>query len=95
MTGVVVGGGTIAATGATISGMAYAGAPWWAIAAVATVFVLLGAVVGLVQALVPQDSGDRLEWWRDRRRHQTRLGARVKVTPQNLPGAKPVDQIGG
>ncbi|WP_217547678.1 hypothetical protein [Streptomyces sp. GbtcB6] len=45
-----------------------AGAPWWAIIGC---IVLLLVVVG-VQSVFPQDSADRLAWWKDRRRYQAR-----------------------
>ncbi|MEU6798986.1 hypothetical protein ABZ907_45455 [Nonomuraea wenchangensis] len=45
---------------------ALAGAPWRI-----TVLVL---IVAVIQAIFPQESGDRLEWWRDRRRHQRLVG---------------------
>ena len=68
MRGAVVGSGAAAA--GTISAMQLAGAPWGAIVAVAAVCALVAAVVALAQTMIPQDSGDRLEWWRDRRRHK-------------------------
>lgn len=71
MKGAALGGGTIAG-GATVSALAYAGAPWWAIALVASVLTAVGAVVGLATIFIPQDSQDRLEWWRDRRNHRAR-----------------------
>ena len=62
----VVGGGV--AVTAVVSALALAGAPWWAIALVAVVLASVSAGVNVVQSLIPQDSKDRLDWWRDRRR---------------------------
>jgi hypothetical protein len=45
------------------------GAPWWLTAAVFSCFAL-GLIVVAVQSVFPQESADRLAWWRDRRRHQ-------------------------
>lgn len=42
------------------------GAPWWLTAEVFTLYL----VVVAVQSVFPQESADRLAWWRDRRRHQ-------------------------
>ncbi|NJP98646.1 hypothetical protein HCN51_56090 [Nonomuraea sp. FMUSA5-5] len=49
---------------AGIGGVATAltGAPWW------VTTLVLG--VAVIQTVFPQESGDRLEWYRDRRRHQ-------------------------
>ncbi len=44
-------------------------APWWAVIALSALSL---AVTGL-QTCLPQDSGDRLAWWKDRRRHRERL----------------------
>jgi hypothetical protein len=56
-----------AATG-TLTALAIAHAPWWAIFVAAAG----GTAVGVVQMVFPQDSRDRLDWWRDRRRYQER-----------------------
>ncbi|MFC4066787.1 hypothetical protein [Actinoplanes subglobosus] len=71
MRGAGMGGGLVA-SGAIVSALAITGAPWWAIAAVASVLTTAGAVVALTQIFIPQESPDRLAWWRDRRAHQER-----------------------
>ena len=45
------------------------GAPWWILLAAS----LPGALTLILQSLLPQNSRDRLEWWRDRRRHREHL----------------------
>jgi hypothetical protein len=55
---------------------ALAGAPWWIAALV--------LIVALVQTIFPQNSSDRLEWWRDRRRHR-RLAAGKNVVSKTPP----------
>lgn len=60
--------GTLAAGGGGVTALATTGAPWWAILAVAiSTMVALG-----LQTVFPQESQHRLDWWRDRRRHQRR-----------------------
>ncbi|MFC4033868.1 hypothetical protein ACFO3J_20635 [Streptomyces polygonati] len=39
--------------------------PWWAM-----LLSLPSATAVIVRAVFPQDSADRLAWWRDRRRHR-------------------------
>jgi membrane protein implicated in regulation of membrane protease activity len=48
---------------------ALAGAPWW-MAVIAFLWLLCALVVVLVQLVFPQESADRLAWWRDRRRYR-------------------------
>jgi hypothetical protein len=57
---------SLTCTGA-VSALVLSGAPWWVVTAVAGAMTAAGCTVALVQLLVPQDSRDRLEWWRDRR----------------------------
>jgi hypothetical protein len=45
------------------------GAPWW-LTAVSFGCLALGLIVAAIQAVFPQESADRLAWWRDRRGHQ-------------------------
>ena len=45
--------------------IAAAHTPWWALASL--IVILVGA--GAVRAVFPQDSSDRLEWWRGRWAH--------------------------
>ena len=47
-------------------GSALVGAPWWCVAACVLGFLLLRGL----QAVFPQDSADRLEWWKDFRRRR-------------------------
>ncbi|GAA1376572.1 hypothetical protein GCM10009612_75080 [Streptomyces beijiangensis] len=56
--------------------LAVSGAPWWAL----LVATLPGAVVLVLQAVLPQNSHDRLEWWRDRRRHREQLSRTLPPT---------------
>ncbi|GGU82699.1 hypothetical protein GCM10010211_55920 [Streptomyces albospinus] len=58
-----------AATSAPPAALGAAGAPWWAL----VIASLPGTAVLILQALLPQNSRDRLEWWRDRRRHREHL----------------------
>ncbi len=53
-----------------VSALAYAGAPWWAVTLVAIAGITGTACVGIVQSVFPQDSRDRLAWWRDYRRRR-------------------------
>lgn len=45
------------------------GAPWW-LAAAGLVYLGLSLITAAIQAVFPQESADRLTWWRDRREHQ-------------------------
>ncbi len=61
--------------GAIVSGLVLVGAPWWVIAGVGLVSILLAGVVLLAQVLVPADSEHKRDLWlavlRDRRlRHR-------------------------
>jgi hypothetical protein len=68
---VAIGSGS-AALGSTIFALAHAGAPWWAIAFVVVVLAVMGSGMALAQLMLPQNSGDRLDWWLDLRRHRAR-----------------------
>ncbi|WP_372404943.1 hypothetical protein [Streptomyces luteireticuli] len=57
---------------ASLPSAALAGAPWWTLLLTS----LPGAAALLASAVIPQNSHDRLEWWRDRRRHHERLARR-------------------
>ncbi|MFI0220353.1 hypothetical protein [Streptomyces lydicus] len=61
--------GAGAVTSVPPAALAFAGAPWWAL----VIASLPGAAALLLQAALPQNSKDRLEWWRDRRRHREHL----------------------
>lgn len=67
-----IGSGGIVATGSAASALAYVNAPWWGIALVAILIITASAGLAAMQLLLPQDSGDRLEWWRDLRRDRAR-----------------------
>lgn len=43
---------------------ALAGAPWW-LSAAGFGLCAFGLVVMAIQAVFPQESGDRLDWWRE------------------------------
>lgn len=80
----VIGSGFVA-VGGTISALVRANAPWWAIALVAIVLAAMGGVVALAQLVLPQNSRDRLDWWRDLRSHRarrSRVPPAVHVHPQ-------------
>jgi cell division protein FtsW (lipid II flippase) len=93
MRAAAVGGGTVVATGATLTALELAGAPWWAIVIVVSVMVTVGAVIALAQTFIPQESADKLEWWRDRRAHQVRLRRITTAVPR--PRSSPTDSRAG
>ena len=41
------------------------GAPWWVLVTVFLLSLLVTTVLGLSKNLVPQDSADRVTWWRE------------------------------
>jgi hypothetical protein len=47
----------------------HSGAPWWIVVAI-IVTPITAAIVAVVRHVFPQESRDRLEWWRDRRRRK-------------------------
>lgn len=53
-------------------GLGEAGAPWWAVLGLTAFLSILALTAICVQTLIPQNSRDRLAWWRDRRRRQRR-----------------------
>jgi hypothetical protein len=53
---------------------AWAHAPWWTVLAVIAGSVLLG----FVQATFPQESSDRLAWWRAHSRCTNRKHSKIK-----------------
>ncbi|WP_329112881.1 hypothetical protein [Streptomyces sp. NBC_01465] len=61
--------GISAASSVPPAALAVSGAPWWAL----LVATLPGAMALMLQSVFPQNSQDRLEWWRDRRRHREHL----------------------
>ena len=54
------------------------GGPWWAEFAVAA----LALLAVCLRIVFPQDSPDKLAWWRDR---LTKRGSRVATEPEQLP----------
>ncbi|MGW3038158.1 hypothetical protein ACWDCB_44115 [Streptomyces sp. NPDC001178] len=58
--------GTLSSVGSALVGH-LAGAPWWAVTGCT---VLLLGVIAL-QTVFPQNSADRLAWWKDRRRYRS------------------------
>jgi hypothetical protein len=48
------------------------GAPWWAAALVAVMLMISTTTVGLAERMLPQDSRDRRDWWRDFWQHRDR-----------------------
>lgn len=63
------------APGASGAASRLAGAPWWMTAmtvACGTVVIIVQALPQILQAALPQESADRVTWWRDSRRHQRR-----------------------
>jgi hypothetical protein len=69
-----IGAAGLGASGVTVWAAAGNG-PWWAAAGLATLTAIglaLQAIPHVLHALVPQDSPDRLEWWRDVLAYRTR-----------------------
>lgn len=54
------------------AGLRAAGAPWW----ICCVFAALGAGTVCLHIVFPQDSPDKLAWWRERRRSRPRCRCR-------------------
>lgn len=67
----MIGSGGFVAVGGTVSALMYDKAPWWAIALAAVVLTTLSVVLAIARLLLPQDSHDLLQWWRDLRRYRT------------------------
>lgn len=49
--------------------------PWW----ITALLICAASSAVLVQTVFPQESADRLEWWRDRRRIRTRAKLRRHI----------------
>ncbi|WP_329138130.1 hypothetical protein OG552_29675 [Streptomyces sp. NBC_01476] len=54
--------------------MAIAGTPWWAVAASALAMALVSAAVLAAQILIPDQSADKLDWWREVLRYREGRG---------------------
>jgi hypothetical protein len=65
-----LGGGALA-----LAAMSSAGAPGWSVVLAA----VTGAVIGVLPALLPQESAHRRDAWRDWLRHRERM-ARLRIT---------------
>jgi hypothetical protein len=66
-------------------------APPWPGTLVAMVLSLGALIVGLATAVVPQESSDRLSWWREWLRHRERMAdkhADHAIPPKRDQGAK-------
>ncbi|MFF0191072.1 hypothetical protein [Streptomyces sp. NPDC005244] len=71
------------ASSAPPAALSLSGAPWWILLAAS----LPGALALILQTLLPQNSRDRLDWWRDRRRHQENLLNRTSPPPSTASDA--------
>ena len=61
-----------------------AGGPWWAAFVLAVLGLVLGLVTVLIRIVFPQDSPDKVTWWRERRcasRHRVADTKRRKRRP--------------
>lgn len=100
-----LGAGSVAVgCGGMLSAIAHAGAPWWALVLIVIIAMLLTAVFLLGRLVMPQNSQDRLNWWRDMRRNrvgrktqQPRLphGSLVIVLPARPMPKPPADDREG
>jgi len=80
---------TAVTAGGTASGAAVLlvdKAPWWVVATV----LAGGTLLGVIQAVFPQESQDRLGWWQSRWRHQERKGKSVAAATASHGGQTPV-----
>src|SRR4051795_13337344 len=72
----------------TTTFVALAHAPWW----IAALLTIATVVVAFVQGVFPQESGHRLEWWRDRRRsglaRRRARGRRRRLPPAQDPAGQ-------
>ena len=72
-----------ASLGLSALAVALADGPWWIVA----LLICAVSFITLVQTVFPQESADRLEWWRDRRRTR----ARAQAPPNSAPVEKMID----
>jgi len=86
--------GSINASGFGLSalGSVLADGPWWA----TSLLVSAALACALVETLFPQESADRLEWWRDRRRvrEHSRRGGVAASHPRSSINLVKFDQQG-
>jgi hypothetical protein len=61
-------------TGAGTATLGFVQTPWWAI----MICTLVGIGAAALHVVFPQESADRLSWWKDRRRHAERVSARAR-----------------
>ncbi len=66
-----------------------AGGPWWAAFLLTVLGLVLGLVTVLVRIVFPQDSADKLAWWRDRRRTSRQRAVRLPSTRSVAPPSQP------
>ncbi|MFD7734203.1 hypothetical protein ACFV6F_27955 [Kitasatospora phosalacinea] len=71
-------------TGGLTGLAALAGAPWWVVA-LGAVHIVAAAVLGLVQAIVPQSSADRRRVWEVALRRPTSGASGAPVPPAAAP----------
>ena len=69
-------------------GLSAGGAPWWIVLLSST----LGLVVICLQGVFPQNSADRLAWWRDLRRSRERKATRRAQKQSAEPRQHQADQ---
>jgi hypothetical protein len=67
--------GGVITVGGIVSTLAQANAPWWGTALVATLIAIISAGLVAMHLLLPQESSDRLQWWRDFRQTRARRQA--------------------
>lgn len=63
-------------------------APWW----IVLVSGMLGTLVIGLQSVFPQDSADRLAWWRDHRRYRERMAGRNRE-PETAGSTPTIQQV--
>ncbi|MFF3312998.1 hypothetical protein [Streptomyces sp. NPDC002952] len=65
--------------------IALAGAPWPMVLVLALAGLIVVLIQSSLQALIPQDSSDRLEWWRSYWTYRTTCHRNRTSTPQTHP----------
>lgn len=66
----------LATAGAVPAAVAWAGAPWWVTVIVAFPSALFGGAAAVAQAVMPQNSRDRVKWLRTLLHHRERMANR-------------------
>lgn len=84
--------------GGTVWVLTYSKAPWWGIALVTVVLSVASAGVAAVRLLLPQNSRDRLQWWRDLHQYCTERAQHKNASresrPYHVPDAKELNAPG-